>query len=210
MNKLLVVNSSPGLSDSHIRVLIDTFTRQFATKIPAAEIIERDLGEHPVPHLDEATIEAFFTAGDKLSHKQKDLLALSDALIAEIKAADVILIGSPMYNYSIPSGLKAWIDQVVRAGHTFRFTAEGPHGLLSGKKLVVITARGGDYSMPPMCQLDYQEPYLRDIFAMIGLTDTDFIHCQGVAMGDDARVRAMAQATAEVIAAVDQLAATNA
>ena len=120
-------------------------------------------------------------------------------------SADVIVIGSPMHNFGITSSLKTYLDHVARAGRTFRYTENGPKGLLNGKKVFVLTARGGDYSQLPMSTLDHQEPYLRTILGFVGLDDVDFIHCQGVAMGEEASSKAFNLAVDTIYSRVDEL-----
>ena len=147
-----------------------------------------------IPHLTLATFKAASTPADKRNAAESETAALADALIGELEAADVIVIAAPMYNLSIPSTLKAWIDHVARAGRTFRYTASGPEGLLNGKQVFIVTGPGGVYSgESPARGLDYQEPYLRAAL-FLGLTDVTFIHVEGVAMGPDAPAAAHARA----------------
>jgi FMN-dependent NADH-azoreductase len=156
-------------------------------------VIERDLAGQPLPHLDETTMGAFFTPADKRSAVQNQALQLSDKLIAEVQAANIIVIGAPMYNFSISSGFKAWIDHVARAGVTFKYGETGPVGLLTGKKVYIFTARGGVYSHGPAMSMDFHETYLRAMLGFIGLNDVTFIHTEGLAMGEEAVNSAVAQ-----------------
>jgi FMN-dependent NADH-azoreductase len=122
-----------------------------------------------------------------LNGRQKQAVALSDELIAELEVADTIVLAVPMYNFSIPSTLKAWIDHVARRGRTFRYTEKGPEGLLKNKKVFVLVARGGVYSKgTPYAAFDFQEPYLRTVLGFLGMTDVTFVHFEGLAMGPEA------------------------
>lgn len=205
MKTLLAISSSPGLSHSYSRNMVHTFADNFKQKVTDAEVVVRDLGEQPTPHLDEATIGAFYTPVNQLTDKQKEILALSDDLIAELESADVIAIGAPMHNFSIPSGLKAYIDHIARVGRTFQYTENGPQGLLQGKKVYILTTRGGNYSQMPMTALDHQEPYLRTVLGFIGLNDVEFIHSQGMSMGEDAGNKAFNAAVESISAKVNDL-----
>jgi len=205
MKKLLAISSSPGRSHSYSRNLVHTFVDNFSQKVTETEVVIRDLGEQPIPHLDEATIGAFYTPTDQLSNEQKKILALSDDLINEMESSDVIVIGAPMHNFSIPSGLKAYIDHVARVGRTFQYTENGPQGLLQGKKVYILTTRGGNYSQMPMASLDHQEPYLRTVLGFIGLDDVEFIHSQGMAMGEEKSKQAFEDAVASISTKVDDL-----
>jgi FMN-dependent NADH-azoreductase len=203
MSTILHLNTSIRSSGSHSR----TLSGEFLAKLAASgkdTVIERDLAVQPIPHLDETTMGAFFTPADKRSPEQNQAIALSDKLIAEIQAADTIVIGAPMYNFSISSGFKAWIDHVARAGVTFKYTEKGPVGQLQGKKVYVFTARGGVYSHGPAASMDFHETYLRAVLGFIGLTDITFVHTEGLAMGEDAVNQAVSQTrgkVAELIAA---------
>jgi len=135
---------------------------------------------------------AAFTPEAQRSPAQSHDLETADTLIAELMAADVIVIGAPMYNFTVSSSLKAWIDHVARAGVTFRYTENGPVGLATGKKVFVFTARGGVYTKGPASAMDFQETYLRAFLGFIGLTDVTFIHSEGLGMGDAAVASALA------------------
>jgi FMN-dependent NADH-azoreductase len=197
VSTILHLNTSIRSSGSHSRTLSGEFLAKLATANKAT-VIERDLAVQPIPHLDEATIGAFFTPADKRSPAQNQAIALSDKLVAELQAADTIVIGAPMYNFSISSGFKAWIDHVARAGVTFKYTEKGPVGQLQGKKVYVFTARGGVYSHGPAVSMDFHETYLRAVLGFIGLTDITFIHTEGLAMGEDAVNQAVSQTRSKV------------
>lgn len=164
---VLHIDSSARLTGSVSRDL----TAQVVERLGAKEIIRRDLAT-PLPLLDEAWIGANFTPADQRSDAQKELLALSDALIAELQAADTIVIGAPVYNFSVPSTLKAWIDLVARAGVTFRYSEAGPEGLLKGKRVIVVMTSGGT---PAGSDYDYASRYLKQILGFIGLTDVELV-----------------------------------
>jgi len=178
--RLLKIDSSARRS-SVSRQLTAKFVEAWKEENPAGEVLERDLSTTLLPHI---TDDWSATYGDpsKLTPAQQQYLSTSDALIEELVRADTIVIGAPMYNFTISWELKAWIDQVVRVGKTMTYGATGPKGLLGGKKVVVITSRGGSYSADsPGAQFDFQESYLRRILRFMGLTDVTFIHAQNQA-----------------------------
>lgn len=185
MTNILTLSGSPKTEGSVSRDLIERFVDKWRAE-NTASVVARDVGTTPPPHLDEATIGAFYTPEDARSDDQQARIAFSDELVGELEAADVIVIGAPMHNFGLPSGLKAWIDHVARVGRTFKYTENGPEGLLTGKKVYVLTARGGDYSeSSPAHAMDHQAPYLRTVLGFLGLDDVTFIHAQGVAGGED-------------------------
>lgn len=205
--KLIAINSSPNMESSVSRQLVEFFVETFEGGPGNGQVKVRDIGEIGPPHLDGEKIAAIFTPGDRRSEAQKQALAHSDELVDELIDADVIVIGAPMHNFSISSPLRTWIDHVVRAGRTFNYTDTGPKGHLTGKKVFVLTARGGDYSEgSSMAAMDHQEPYLHTVLGFIGLDDVTFIHAQGLAMGDEAREGAIAGARTAIEGAVASLA----
>jgi FMN-dependent NADH-azoreductase len=193
MATILHINSSVRNTGSTSRHLTAEFLSKWKGARPADVVVERDLAVNPVPHLNEQMMGAFFTPAEKRSPAQVQTVQLSDALVAELFDAEVIVLGAPMYNFSISSALKAWIDHVTRAGLTFNYSESGPMGMLKGKKVYVFTARGGVYTQGPAESMDFQEPYLRAILGFIGLTDVTFIHVEGLAMGDSAIDAALSQ-----------------
>ncbi|MGB6055498.1 MAG: FMN-dependent NADH-azoreductase [Burkholderiaceae bacterium] len=204
MTTLLHINSSVRNEGSLSRQLSAEFLDQWRAAHPDHAIVERDLAAQPVPHLDEQTLGAFFTPTPQRTSAQAASAQLSEQLVAELQAADVIVIGAPMYNFSISSGLKAWIDHVARAGLTFKYTDTGPVGLLTGKKVYVFTSRGGVYSSGPGKAMDFHETYLRAVLGFIGLTDLTFVHTEGVALGEQAANEAVShtrEAIGELLAA---------
>lgn len=207
MVKLLAVNSSPVASHSVSRQLLQRFLARYKEAYPGDEIVERDVGVNPPPHLTEVTIGAYFLPIEHHDEVQRQAIELSNSLVGEFMDSDIVVIGSPMHNFGITSGLKAYIDHIVRVGRTFRYEAEGPVGLVSGKKLIVITSRGSDYSVgSPLHAMEHQESYLRSIFAFIGLSDVTFLHCQGTALSPDSRQLAMDLTKSQIDPAVFALA----
>jgi FMN-dependent NADH-azoreductase len=204
MSKVLLIESSIFGEHGKSRAL----AQEFLAGYPHSSLVERRLTPALMPHLDGETFAAFRVSEVERTEAQKQSIALSDTLIAELEGADAIVLAVPMYNFSIPSTLKAWLDHVVRAGRTFRYTASGPEGLLKGKKAFVLTARGGHYSDgAPAQPLDFQEPYLRSILGFIGLTDVTFVHLEGLARGPDEAAKGLERARAAVKAIVRERAA---
>lgn len=193
MATILHINSSVRNAGSLSRQLTSEFVNKWLAANPADEVIARDLAADPVPHLTETMMGAFFTPAEQRSAAQAETIKLSDALVAELMRADIIVLGTPMYNFSISSTLKAWIDHVARAGLTFKYTESGPVGLLRGQKVYVFTSRGGVYTQGPAMSLNFHETYLRAMLGFIGLTDVTFIHTEGLALGDAAAANALAQ-----------------
>jgi FMN-dependent NADH-azoreductase len=195
MSKVLLVRCSISGDKSTSLGL----AREFLAHYPHSSLVERTLSANSMPHLDAETFAAMRAPEAERNDRQKAQVALSDALIAELEAADIVVLAVPMYNFSIPSTLKAWIDHIARAGRTFRYTAEGPEGLLKGKKVFVFTSRGGLYSKrTPFSALDFQEPYLRAIFRFVGLDDVTFVHLEGLQISPEAAAKGRAHAQAAI------------
>lgn len=198
MTNILIINSSPTITYSVSRHLTRTFLDNFILSAGSHAVMERDVGLNPPPHLTEAVVGAYFARG-ALTPEQQSAVELSDELVAEFMEADVIVIGAPMHNFGVTSGLKAYIDHIVRAGKTFAFGAAGPVGLVSDKAVFVLTARGSDYGEGSALQsMDFQETYLRTILGFIGITEVTFIHCQGLAISEEIRAAAIANATSSI------------
>lgn len=194
MTKVLVINSSATGEASVSRALVRRLVSGLQAQDQAISVVERDLGGEPIPHIDAQTVAGFFGApGEPAQARLR-----ADALVAELQAADVLVIGAPMYNFGIASTLKAWFDHVVRAGITFRYTETGPQGLLKDKRAFVVSSRGGVYSQGPAVGFDAQEPFLRNLLGFIGITDVTFIRAEGLAMGPDAKAQAVAAAEHDV------------
>jgi FMN-dependent NADH-azoreductase len=196
---VLQINSSARREGSHSTRLATRLVERLRETDSGATLTVRDLSRTPHPVLDEAALGALFTPADQRTPEQAARVALDDALIAEIQAADVVVLGVPMYNFGVPAQLKNWIDAISRAGVTFRYTEQGPEGLLKGKKVYVALARGGKYRNTPA---DSQVPYLETIFKFLGLADVRFVYAEGLAMGPDAEQKAIASAYEEIDEAV--------
>src|SRR5689334_10998429 len=191
---ILQVNSSARADGSHSTRLAGTVVDRLRAAAPSSSgttLTVRDLGQTPHPELNEAALQALFTPAELRTPEQAARVALDDALIAELKAADVVVLGVPMYNFGVPAALKNWIDAISRAKVTFQYTANGPEGLLKGKKVYVVLTRGGQYRNTPA---DTQVPYLRTVFAFLGMTDIEFIYAEGLALGADAEQHSLASA----------------
>jgi FMN-dependent NADH-azoreductase len=195
MNNILVIDSAVSGTTSVSRELVREAVAALTQAAPAT-VVHRDLGRDPVPHLTETTLAG--VRGTPATPEELVTRALSDDLIAELRAADIIVIGAPMYNFSIATGLRSWFDHVLRAGETFRYTTAGPQGLLAGKRVIVVESRGGLYSEGPAQAIDFQEPYLRHLLGFIGLTDVTFVRAERIGHGPEARAAAIAEATAEL------------
>jgi FMN-dependent NADH-azoreductase len=202
MANILVLNSSVLGDGSVSRVLVEEAVHRLVEANPVASVIHRDLGAEPIPHLTTANVAG--VRGVPATDADFAARRLSDELIAELRSAEVIVIGAPMYNFSIPTGLRAWFDYVVRAGETFSYSAAGPKGLLTGKRVIVIESRGGLYSEGPAQAIDFQEPYLRTLLGFIGLSDVSFIHAEKLGFGPDAREAAVAAAKTKIAVAARQ------
>jgi len=179
MSTLLHIDSSPRGDRSISRSLTHDFVEAWKGSHPGAKVISRDLGQQPLPYVDESWIAAAFSP--ELTLEQKAKLGLSDTLIDELFEADRYVFGVPMYNLSVPAVFKAYIDQIVRVGRTFAISEKGYEGLLKGKKLTIITASGGVFREGmPFAPYNFQEPYLRAVWGFIGVTDVEFIVADGV------------------------------
>jgi FMN-dependent NADH-azoreductase len=206
VTRILVINSSVSGDASASRTLVAEAVQRLVEAHPGAVVTERDLDAAPVPHLTSATVSGVRAVA--ASEAERAAQALSDELIAELFAADVVVIGAPMYNFSIPTTLRAWFDHVLRPRVTFAYSEAGPEGLVKGKKVIVIESRGGLYSEGPAQVMDFQEPYLRTLLGFIGLTDVEFVHAEKIGFGPKARDAALAGAKARIakIAAAGDLA----
>ncbi|MFN6541054.1 MAG: FMN-dependent NADH-azoreductase [Nostoc sp. EkiNYC01] len=200
MANILHIDSSPRGERSHSRELSKEFISAWRAAHPEDAIAYRDLGRHPVPHVNEAWIAAAYSPPETHTPELAQAIGISDELIDEFLAADRYVFGVPMYNLNVPSTFKAYIDQIVRVNRTFAIDAQGGYkGLVEGKKAVIITARGGDFSATsPFAAYDFQEPYLRAIFGFIGLTDIEFINVNSLDEGDASRTQSLAEAQAAI------------
>ena len=198
--KLLHIDSS-ALSDASVsRQLTASIVEAQRRTEPTLEVTHRDLAVAPPDHLSGELLQVVRLRDTKnLNDHQKAELALTDALVEEFLAADVVVIGAPMYNFSIPTQLKAWIDRIAQAGRTFRYAENGPVGLAGGKKVIIASSRGGIYAGTPLENaLDHQEAFLRAVLGFVGITDVTIVRAEGVAMGPEARAKAMAAAQEQI------------
>ncbi|WP_407361876.1 FMN-dependent NADH-azoreductase [Pseudomonas luteola] len=202
MSQVLVIESSARKEGSISRQITAEFIEAWQHKHPEGKISVRDVAVDVIPHLDENLLAGWMSPAETHSEAQKAALARSNELTQELLAADVLVLAAPMYNFAIPSTLKAWLDHVLRAGVTFKYTEQGPQGLLEGKRAYILTARGGVYTGSPANTFDHQEPYLRQVLGFIGITDVTFIHVEGVAMGPEAMAKGLELAKAQLAEAL--------
>jgi FMN-dependent NADH-azoreductase len=192
MKTLLELRTSMHSREGMSSRLAADFVAAWRMADPDGRVIERDLARDPVPHLTDERFAALIAKPEARSPEQQAIAGHSDALIAELRAADTIVLGLPMYNFGIPSTLKAYFDHIARAGVTFRYTETGSEGLLEGKKAIVFATRGGVHAGTAR---DTQTAYVRDFLAFIGITDVEFVYAEGLAMGEAPRKRALDAAT---------------
>ena len=195
MSNVLIIESSARQQDSISRQLTQQFISQWQVAHPADTITVRDVALNPVPHLDANLLGGWMKPAEQRNDDEQVSLDRSNELTDELLAADVLVMAAPMYNFAIPSTLKAWLDHVLRAGVTFKYTDTGPQGLLTGKKAYVLTARGGLYAGSTT---DHQEPYLRQVMAFIGIHDVAFIHAEGMNLGGDFQEKGLNQARSRI------------
>lgn len=195
MTNILFVSSSPRGAHSQSSKVAELLIAGIVAEDPAATVTRRDLARDPLPHLDETYLGAVFGPAESHTDEHKRLLALSDTLVDEVLAADIIVIGSAMINFTVTSTLKSWFDFIARAGGTFRYTENGPEGLVKGKRVVVVEAKGGVYSDGPMKVHDYQQPWIRFILGFLGMTDVEIIQVEGQALGPDRASQGVSEAS---------------
>ncbi len=191
MATLLQLNTSLFRENGASSRLSRTYVEAWRRKHPDGKIIVRDLAAEPVPHLDANRLTALSSEPDNRTASQQAIVDLSDTLIAELRAADTVVIGLPLYNFGMPSTLKSWFDHVLRAGITFRYTADGPEGLVGDRKVHVLAARGDFYKDTPQ---DTQTPFLTTLLNFIGIEDIEFVYAEGLAVSDEAREQSMDRA----------------
>jgi FMN-dependent NADH-azoreductase len=196
---ILQINSSARVEGSHSTQLANSIAARLLEVHSGASVTVRDLARTPVAALDEAALQALFTPGEQRSAEQVERVAQNDVLIAEIQAAEVVVLGVPMYNFGVSAQLKNWIDAIARAGVTFRYTSSGPEGLLKNKKVYVALTRGGIYRDKPA---DTQVPYLKTVLGFLGMDDVEFIYAEGLAMGQDGEQQGLAAAEAQIVEAL--------
>ncbi len=196
MPNLLVIHTSLNGTHSLSSSLANDAVDLWKSANPLGTVSELNFAESPVPHLDAETFAAFLTPDTERTPEQQELAALSDALIQQISEADEVVMAVPMYNFGVPSKLRAYFDHIARAGVTFRYTPEGPVGLLDLNKVTVIATRGGTYAGTP---LDTQSQYLKNFFAFLGVTNVEFAYAEGTAMGDEALAAAISEARSTLV-----------
>jgi FMN-dependent NADH-azoreductase len=202
MKKILLVLSSPRGTQSHSHQIAHRIIDDLKTRHAGAEVVVRDVSREPLPYVGEAFVSGLFTPPEKRSPAEAKAIEVSDTLVDELLAADIVVLAVPMYNFGLPAALKSWIDHVVRAGRTFSYSAAGPAGLLTDKKAILVVSRGGVYSEGPMKAFDFQETYLRSVLGFIGVTDVQVVRVEGVAMGPDALTHAISSAHVQAEEAV--------
>jgi len=195
MSTVLQINASLFSDQGQSTRLGSRFVEAWKARHPEDRVIVRDLVAHPIPHLTAERFQAFLATPEERTPAQQAVVAESDALIAELKAADVVVLGLPMYNFGIPSQLKAWFDHLARAGVSFRYTANGPEGLIGDRKVYVFAARGGFYRGTPK---DTQTGHVRDFFNLLGIRDLEFVYAEGLNVGADAQRTALAAAQSSI------------
>ena len=196
MTTLLQINASLNNDNGQSSQLANQFVAAFHQRRPEAKIVVRDVAAaEPVPHLNAERFGAFIAKPEERSAAQRAVVAYSDILINELKHADVIVLGLPMYNFGVPSQLKAYFDHIARVGVTFKYTEKGPVGQLTGKKVYVFAARGGLYAGTPM---DTQTSYVRDFLRFLGMDDVEFVYAEGLAISPESKEAGLAKAVAEI------------
>jgi FMN-dependent NADH-azoreductase len=195
---ILHLDSGLFTEQSVSRQLSTRIIKQLQQQYPDASLVYRDLVAQPINHLDADILMAGNTEKAQRSERQHSELAVTETLLEEVFAADVLVIGAPFYNFSIPTQLKSWVDRIAQAGRTFRYTENGPEGLLQGKRAIIASARGGVYSEGPAAPMDHQESYLKTLLGFIGITDVTVVRAEGLNMGDNLRAQALSAAGKEI------------
>lgn len=195
MKTLLHLKTSLFSDQGESSRLSNRYVEQWQARNPGGRVIVRDLALEPVPHLDGARFKALLAKPAERTIEQARIVSYSDALIEELKLADEVVIGLPLYNFGVPSAFKAYIDHVARSGVTFRYTASGPVGLLTGKKVHVFATRGGHYAGTP---LDTQTAYVRDVLRFLGLADVEFVYAEGLGISEAVKAQSLATAHAQI------------
>lgn len=197
--QILHIDSSILTDASVSRALSASIVQRLQSEYPGARVIYRDLVAEAIPHLDGAVAAGFRPVlGSPVSQSSAAEHARSEALVAELLVSDIIVVGAPMYNFSVASQLKAWIDRVVQPGRTFQYTATGPVGLTQGKRVIVASTRGGSYSSGPAMVMDFQEEYLKAVLNFIGVTHIEFVRAENLSRGQDAREQSLHAAHAAI------------
>jgi len=208
MRSLLRLDASSRERGSHSRTLCDYFEQRWLADHPGDRIVRRDLVETPIPHIAARTIEGFYAPADQFTPELGAATALSDTLIAELKAADILLISTPIYNFSVPSALKAYIDQVVRIGHTFSYDGANFTGLVTGKRAFVFCAYGaaGYLNDGPLAAFDFLQPYLKLLLGFLGIGDVRLFAVEGMTGDAESVATEVARARREIDAELSPMA----
>lgn len=199
---ILHLDSSILGKQSVSRELSAQIVASLTAENPNASVTHRDLAAEPIDHLSIDALSAAQLEAEQRSPAQRDAFALNETLLAELFAADVLVVGLPLYNLGIPSQLKAWIDRVAQSGRTFRYTDQGPEGLVTGKRVILASARGGVYSQGPAANMEHQESHLLAVFGLLGLTDVEVVRAEGVNMGEEYKAQALDGAHERIAALV--------
>jgi FMN-dependent NADH-azoreductase len=194
---VLHIDSSPRGTDSVSRDLTRQIVDRLTTTERTLEVIRYDLGNQPLPHLSSDAIGALRRA-ELATPEQREIGSQSDRMIEDLQRADLIVIGSPMHNFGITSQLKSWFDTVIRAGKTFSYSEQGPKGLVTGKRAIVVETRGGVYTTGPAAAFNHQEPHLKTLLGFIGISEVQFIHAEGLDMGTESRANGLAHAQSAI------------
>jgi FMN-dependent NADH-azoreductase len=196
MSSILYVSSSPRGSASYSNRVAAQVIRELRQADPQTTVTVRDLAQDPLPHIDQDFIAATRNAEGPRTEKQRAILAQSDALVDELMAADIIVVAAPMINFGVTTTLKSWFDYIARAGRTFSYSEAGAKGLVTGKRVIVVSASGGIYS-GESAAFDFQVPWLKGMLAFLGMTDVEVIRIQGTALGPEVADKALALASAQ-------------
>jgi len=195
MTTILQLNASIFGDDGHSSRMADHFISLWHRLDPRAQVIRRDFAEDPIPHLTASRFHAALPPAGERTPEQKEDARIADELVEELLAADVLVLGLPMYNFNVPSTLKAWFDHVARAGTTFRYTKEGPEGLVNVKKAYVFAARGGKYNQGAD---ELQTPYIRQFLRFLGIEEIEFVYAEGMAGDEESRRKSLEEANASI------------
>jgi FMN-dependent NADH-azoreductase len=206
MCNILFVSSSPRGSASYSNQIAQRVISDLRERNSNARLVVRDLAQAPLPHIDDDFVTATRAPNGPQTDRQRAILALSDALVDELLAADIVVIAAPMINFGVPTQLKSWFDYVARAGRTFRYSEAGPQGLVTGKRVIIVSASGGIYS-GANAAFDFQVPWLRSMLGFLGITNVEVIRVEGTALGPKPAEEAVARAAAQARATVAALAA---
>ncbi|WP_117193798.1 FMN-dependent NADH-azoreductase [Rhizobium terrae] len=194
MSSILLVTSSPRGDESLSSKVAHDLANELSARDNGTSVVHRDLGANPIPHLDSVTTSAIRKAPADRTPEEAAAADYSDKLVAELLAADTVVIGTGLINFNIYSTLKSWIDNVARAGQTFRYTEKGPEGLATGKKVYIVLASGGVYSEGPAAGMNHAVPYLTTVLAFMGMVDVEVLYVEGLAFGPEAAEKAVAAA----------------